>query len=63
MTRTLAEAKLPLSLQVWDDGTISLLDNAGYFILSVDRDQLQAVAKLLAEPEPWLGQPIPKRPA
>jgi hypothetical protein len=63
MTRTLAEAKLPLSLQVWDDGTISLLDSAGYFILSVDLDQLQAVAKLVAESEPWLGQPIPRAPA
>lgn len=63
---TMAEAQLPLSLNTFADGSLSLIDARGYFILSLSGEDLREIVEkltaALAPPE-WPGQPIPKGPA
>jgi len=63
---TFAQAQLPLSLQSWENGDISLIDARGFFVVTVTLEQLRAVIETIAkatERAPWPGQPIPRGPA
>ena len=43
---TLGEAALPLTLQVWDTGAMTLCDSRGYFVLSVAPEHAARLAQL-----------------
>ena len=42
----LGEATLPLTLQVWDTGAMSLCDSRGYFVVSVAPEHAARLAQL-----------------
>jgi hypothetical protein len=64
---TMAEAQLPFTLQTWDDGSLSVVDRDGYFVLTVTPEHARKLVALFSVPEPerepWPGQPILKGPA